>query len=122
MNVVQDVLEKDAGWNWSTFWHMTLHGLEGSVKAHLRLSGDDATPDSHTVFPFADGNNQPPFASVVQNVKHCVELFHQRQKEELRCEFHLKSRHRVPGEEDLETVRIVFERVREILDGCIMYI
>lgn len=87
------------------------------MKAHLGLSGGKATPDSHVTFAFADGNNQPPIASVVQNVKHCVQLFHQRQKEESRHEFHLKLRHRVHGEVDLETVKVVFERVGQVLDG-----
>lgn len=96
---------------------MVLHGLEGSIKAHSSLSGDQATTDSHATFPFADGSHQPPFVSVIKNVKRCVGLFHQRQKEESRYEFHLKLRHRVPGEEDLETVRIVFERVQQVLDG-----
>lgn len=98
---------------------MVLHGLEGSIAALLSLSGDEGpTPDSQAIFPFADGNHQPPFAFVAQNVKHCVRLFYKRQKEESRYEFHLKLRHRVPGEEDLETVRMVCERVRQVLDGC----
>lgn len=97
---------------------MILHGLEGSIKAHSIESRDGAAPDSPVAFPFADGIHQPPFASVFQNVKHCVELFHQRQKEEMKHEFHLKLRHQVSGEEDLENVRVVFERVRRVLDGC----
>ena len=88
------------------------------MQALSSLSGDMTIPDPRAAFPFPDQNHQPPFASVVKNVEHCVRLFHQRQKEESRYEFHLKLRHRVLGEEDLETVRIVFERVRQVLDGC----
>jgi len=46
-----------------------------------------------------------------------VESFHQRQQEESRAEFYLKIRHNVPGEEDLETVKVVFDRIRQLLDG-----
>lgn len=95
---------------------MVLHGLEGSIRAGSSLSGDDHASDS--AFPFAHGNLQPPIIRIIQNVKNCVELFHQRQQEESRTEFYLKMRHNVPGEEDLETVKIVFDRIRQLLDGC----
>jgi hypothetical protein len=92
---------------------MVLHGLEGSIKAHSNLPG--ATPDPRLTFPFAHGNLQPPLISVVLNVEHCAESFHRRQLEESKHEFHLKVRHRVPGEENLGTVRDVFDRVRQEL-------
>lgn len=94
---------------------MVLHGLEGSIKSHSSSPRDTATPGSHLTFPFADEKHQPPLGSVLHNVNHCVEQFHRRQKEESRCEFHLKLRHRVAGEEDLETVKTVLERVRGVL-------
>lgn len=102
--------------SWSTFWHMVLHGLEGSTKAHSSLSRNGAAPSS--TFPFAPGNLQPPFISIVENVKYCIESFHRRQQEESRYEFHLKVRHRVPGEDELDTVGVIFDRVRQVLDGC----
>ncbi|KAI0954172.1 hypothetical protein AcV7_007480 [Taiwanofungus camphoratus] len=30
VQIVQDVVEKDAGWNWLTFWRMVLHALRGA--------------------------------------------------------------------------------------------
>jgi len=117
MDIVQDVLEKDAGWNWSTFWHMALHGLEGSVRAHASLSGDASTPDPHSVFPFPSRNLQPPLISVLKNVSKCAESFRRRQQDEARCEFRLKLRHKVPGEEHLETVRDLFDRVCQVSQG-----
>jgi hypothetical protein len=94
---------------------MVFHGLEGSIKAH---SGGGAA--SSSAFPFAPRNLQPPLVSVVENVKYCTESFNRRQQEQSRYELHLKIRHKVPGEEDLETVRVVFDRIHQVLDGCII--
>lgn len=95
---------------------MVLHGLEGSIKAHSGLSG--ATSGTHSSFPFAPRNLQPPLVSVLQNVKHCVESFHRRQQDESRHEFNLRVRHKVPEEDFLATVRAVIDRVCQILEGC----
>ena len=97
---------------------MVLHGLEGSVNTHSSLSGGGGTPDPHSAFPFAPTDLRPPRIYIVRNVKHCLELFHQRQQGESRYEFHLKVRHHVSGEEHLETVRNVFDQVCQILEGC----
>ena len=94
---------------------MVLHGLEGSIRAHSSLSDDGG---AHSAFPFAPGILQPPLISVLRNVKYCTESFHRRQQDESRCEFHLKIRHRVSGEEHLETIKVVFDQVCQILEGC----
>ena len=96
---------------------MVLHGLEGSINAHSSLSGGGATSEVHSAFPFAPRDLQPPLISILRNVKYCVESFQQRQKDESRCEFRLKVRHKVPEEEDLETVSAVIDRVCQILRG-----
>ena len=98
---------------------MTLHGLEGSIKADSTLSGGGgATSDTHSAFPFPPKSHQPPLISILRNVKHCVESFRQRQQDESRHEFHLKVRHKVPEEEYLVTVRALVDRVHRILKGC----
>jgi len=89
---------------------MVLHGLEGSTRAHSILSGDGG---AHSAFPFAPGILQPPLISVLRNVKYCTESFRRRQQDESRCEFHLKARDR-----HLETIKVVFDQVGKILDGC----
>ena len=96
---------------------MVLHGLEGSIRAHSSLFGEGGTSDHHSVFPFAPGTLQPPLISVFRNVKCCTESFNRRQQDESRCEFHLKIRHSVPGEEHLETVKAVFNQICQILEG-----
>ena len=101
--------------SWSTFWHMVLHGLEGSTRARLSLPEDGAIPDTHSAFSFASEKLQPPLISVIKNVEYCVASFHKRQQDESRYELHLKLRHRVVGEESLETVRDVLDRVCQLL-------
>ena len=97
---------------------MVLHGLEGSIKAHSSLSGGGGSSDPHSAFPFVPRSLQPPLISILQNVRHCAESFHRRQQAESRCEFDLKVRHKVPGEEYLDTVRVLFDRICQILEGC----
>lgn len=97
---------------------MVLHGLDRSIETHSSLPGAEGASDPHLAFPFAPRNLQPPLIFILRNVKHCVESFHRRQQDESRNEFHLKVRHKVPGEEHLETVRAVFDRVRQLLEGC----
>ena len=98
---------------------MVLHGSEGSIRAHASLSGGDAsTSDPRSGFPFPPTNLQPPLASVLKNVKQCAESFRRRQQDEARYEFRLKVRHKVPGEEHLETVKALFDRVCQISQGC----
>lgn len=97
---------------------MVLHGLEGSIKADSSLPGGGATSNTHSTFPFALRNHQPPLISVLRNVKHCVESFRRRQQDESRCEFHLKVRHKVPEEEYLETVGALVDKIYQILEGC----
>lgn len=97
---------------------MVLHGLEGSIRVHSNLSGDGVGSDPHSAFPFAHGNLQPSLTTVVRNVKNCTKSFHRRQWEESRYEFQLKIRHDVPGEECLETVGVVFDKILSVLDGC----
>lgn len=96
---------------------MVLHGLDRSIKTHSSLPGAEGASDPHSAFPFAPRNLQPPLMLILRNVKHCVESFHRRQQDESRNEFHLKMRHKVPGEEHLETVRAVSDRVRQLLQG-----
>jgi len=96
---------------------MVLHGLEGSIKAHSGSFGGGDTSDSHPAFPFASMNVQPPLISILRNVRHCVESFHRRQQDESRFEFDLKVKHKVLGEEHLETVRAIFDRVCQTLGG-----
>ena len=90
---------------------MVLHGLEGSIEAH---SGSEPTSSAHSTFPFASRNHQPPLASIIRNVKHCLESFHRRQQDEARHEFHLQVRHKG---EHLETIRTLTDRVRWVLEG-----
>jgi len=97
---------------------MVLHGLDGSIKAHSSLSGGEGISGPHSAFPFAPRNLQPPLIFILRNVKYCIESFHRRQQDESKNEFHLKVRHKVPGEEHLETVRAVFDRVCQVLEGC----
>ena len=99
---------------------MVLHGLEGAIRAHLSLSGDGARSDPHSAFPFAHSNLQPPLTAVVQNVKYCTESFHRRQQDESKHEFQLKIGHDISGEKYLETVGVVFDKIRLVLDGCNM--
>jgi hypothetical protein len=96
---------------------MVFHGLGGSIKAHSSLSAGEGTPNPHSAFPFAPRNLQPPLIFILRNVKYCIESFHCRQQDESRNEFHLKVRHKVPGEEHLETVRAVFDRICQLLEG-----
>ena len=91
---------------------MVLHGLEGSIEAH---SGGEPTSSAHSTFPFAPRDQQPPLASILRNVKYCVESFLRRQEDEARQEFHLKVRHK--GER-LETIRTLTDRVCRMLEGC----
>src|SRR5882757_9903552 len=94
---------------------MVLHGLEGSIKAHSSLPGGGDTSGTHSAFPFAPRNLQPPLISVLRNVKHCVESFHRRQREESRHECQLKVT--VPEEDSLGTVGGVTYRINQLLDG-----
>ena len=85
---------------------------------HASSSGDARTSDPRSDFPFPPGNLQPPLISVLRNVKKCAESFRRRQQDELRYEFLLKLRHKVPGEEHLETVKHLFDRVCQVARGC----
>jgi hypothetical protein len=96
---------------------MVLHGLDGSVRTHSSLPGGEGTPGPHSAFPFAPTNLRPPLIFILRNVKYCIESFHRRQQDESRNEFDLKVRHKVPGEEHLGTVRALFGRVCQILEG-----
>jgi len=79
MMIVQDVLEKDAGWNWSTFWEMVLHGLEAALQTH-RHERDFSSMQ----FPAPPRYLQPPLSLVQKNVQYCFDRFNKRQEQELK--------------------------------------
>jgi len=108
MNIVQDVLEKDAGWNWTTFWQMVLHGLDASIQTQ-----ESAQSFTTTLFPPASRHLQPPLAVVKQNVKSCFNKFCRRQQEELKGEFDMKLNHK--EDSDVRTLKDIVAKVGERL-------
>ncbi|OBZ77277.1 JmjC domain-containing protein 1 [Grifola frondosa] len=39
-HIVQDLVEKDAGWNWMTFWRMVRHAMQAATQTKVEVSDD----------------------------------------------------------------------------------
>ncbi|KAH9943961.1 Clavaminate synthase-like protein [Amylocystis lapponica] len=65
--IVQDVVEKDAGWNWLTFWRMILHAL--------RVATADAPSSADPLWQPAPAQLMPPLAFVKGRVRECYDDF-----------------------------------------------
>ncbi|KAL6299466.1 Clavaminate synthase-like protein [Sparassis latifolia] len=74
IRIVQDVVEKDAGWNWMTFWRMVLHAL--------RASTGHPSPETSSMWKIASADLTPPLEFVKQRIKHCYDDFLLRDRRE----------------------------------------
>ncbi|KAI0831326.1 Clavaminate synthase-like protein [Trametes gibbosa] len=91
--IVQDVVEKDAGWNWATFWRMIRHAL--------RLATGKPCTIDETLWPRTPLELTPPLAFVKTRIAACYEDFM------IRCRLEVSY---VPGlEEILLDVKILLE-------------
>ncbi|OSC97125.1 Clavaminate synthase-like protein [Trametes coccinea BRFM310] len=52
--IVQDVVEKDAGWNWATFWRMVRHALCLAMGRPCPVKADLWPPTPHDLMPRLD--------------------------------------------------------------------
>ncbi|KAH9901406.1 Clavaminate synthase-like protein [Cubamyces lactineus] len=73
--IVQDVVEKDAGWNWTTFWRMILHAL--------RLAMDRPCAAENRLWPRTPRELMPPLDFVKSQVRTCLEDFVRRPQQEI---------------------------------------
>ncbi|KAF9811518.1 hypothetical protein IEO21_06569 [Rhodonia placenta] len=74
--IVQDVVEKDAGWNWVTFWKMVLHALR------IASGCEDQTS---SLWEPASPELTPPWSFIKARVRPCFDDFIRREQ----CEFEL---------------------------------
>ncbi|KAI0670361.1 Clavaminate synthase-like protein [Trametes maxima] len=65
--IVQDVVEKDAGWNWLTFWKMVRHALT-LAEAKPCIVNEDLWPRTST-------DLTPPLDFIVGRIRRCYEDF-----------------------------------------------
>ncbi|KAI0780906.1 Clavaminate synthase-like protein [Trametes elegans] len=72
--IVQDVVEKDAGWNWLTFWRMVKHVL-GPAAGSLH-------PTNDILWPQTPPDLMPPTAFVKTRIKQCLGDFVKRSQNE----------------------------------------
>ncbi|KAI0647074.1 Clavaminate synthase-like protein [Trametes meyenii] len=65
--IVQDVVEKDAGWNWSTFWKMVHHALALAREKPCAVN-EDLWPRTPTYLT-------PPLDFIVDRIRRCCQDF-----------------------------------------------
>ncbi|EMD32333.1 hypothetical protein CERSUDRAFT_118711 [Gelatoporia subvermispora B] len=75
VHVVQDLVEKDAGWHWATFWRMVLHALRCAV-------APKQAPTSELWAP-APPELMPPVNFVKERIKQCLDDFVKRDQREV---------------------------------------
>ncbi|KAH9946099.1 Clavaminate synthase-like protein [Epithele typhae] len=73
--IVQDVVEKDAGWHWTTFWKMVRHALSLEVGRPCPVREDlwPVTPDVLT----------PPIEFIRMRIQACADDFLKREQREV---------------------------------------
>ncbi|KZT71127.1 Clavaminate synthase-like protein [Daedalea quercina L-15889] len=99
VRIVQDVVEKDAGWNWITFWKMVQHALRAAVPSiidckELKLSLWQPAPPSLT----------PPLPFIHDRVRTCYTRFLLRSEREADL---------------VEGLRGVLNEIRQMLDRIV---
>ncbi|KAI8998618.1 Clavaminate synthase-like protein [Trametes punicea] len=72
--IVQDVVEKDAGWNWLTFWRMVRHAL--------CLAKGTPCPVKPDLWPMTPHELMPPLDFISARVQACYEGFLKRPQRE----------------------------------------
>ncbi|OCH91721.1 Clavaminate synthase-like protein [Obba rivulosa] len=93
IHIVQDVVEKDAGWNWSTFWLMVLHALRITSASDAAASSDLWVPAPRELMPSID--------FIRERIKQCLDDFVGRDRQEV---------HLVPGLGDtVASIRLLLE-------------
>ncbi|KAI0362125.1 Clavaminate synthase-like protein [Trametes cingulata] len=75
VSIVQDVVEKDAGWNWATFWKMILHAL--------RLAINKPCPIHEQLWPRTPPELMPSLEFIKARVKPCYDDFIMRPQREV---------------------------------------
>ncbi|KAI0664786.1 Clavaminate synthase-like protein [Cubamyces menziesii] len=73
--IVQDVVEKDAGWNWATFWKMVRHAL--------CLAMDQPCTAEGRLWPQTPRELMPSLEFIDSRVRTCLEDFVRRPQREL---------------------------------------
>ncbi|TFK78339.1 Clavaminate synthase-like protein [Polyporus arcularius HHB13444] len=73
--IVQDVVEKDAGWNWVTFWRMVRHALA--------LAMDRLHQANETLWPRTPRELMPPLFFIKERIRDCRGKFMQRPQREV---------------------------------------
>ncbi|KAH9854250.1 Clavaminate synthase-like protein [Lenzites betulinus] len=72
--IVQDVVEKDAGWNWATFWRMVRHALY--------LASGKPCAVNETLWPRTPLEFTAPLEFIMERVTACYEDFKTRSRGE----------------------------------------
>ncbi|CCM05320.1 uncharacterized protein FIBRA_07534 [Fibroporia radiculosa] len=78
VRIVQDVVEKDAGWNWITFWKMVLHALHIH---HSELC--PGTPEQPALWKLAPTHLMPGRKFIEERIHRCYTDFMQRDRREI---------------------------------------
>ncbi|KAI0709259.1 Clavaminate synthase-like protein [Earliella scabrosa] len=73
-SIVQDVVEKDAGWNWITFWKMIRHAL--------LLARGQTCPVDDALWPPTPRDLIPPLPFMVKRIRGCLDRFVSRPQRE----------------------------------------
>ncbi|KAI0721070.1 Clavaminate synthase-like protein [Cerioporus squamosus] len=73
--IVQDVVEKDAGWNWLTFWCMVRHALA--------LAMERPHPENEDLWPRTPPELMPPLYFIKERIRACRDNFVQRPQREV---------------------------------------
>ncbi|RPD66157.1 Clavaminate synthase-like protein, partial [Lentinus tigrinus ALCF2SS1-6] len=73
--IVQDVVEKDAGWNWLTFWCMVRHALA--------LAMDRFDLASETLWPHTPRELMPSLHFITERIRACCDDFVKRPQHEI---------------------------------------
>ncbi|KAI9064456.1 Clavaminate synthase-like protein [Trametes sanguinea] len=73
--IVQDVVEKDAGWHWATFWRMVHHALCLTMGRHYPVKAELWPPTPHDLMP--------PLDFITKQIEACLEDFLQRPQREV---------------------------------------
>ncbi|PCH37107.1 Clavaminate synthase-like protein [Wolfiporia cocos MD-104 SS10] len=78
VQIVQDVVEKDAGWNWTTFWKMVLYALKctcNEFSSTPQLSMKPHPGASELLWRPAPPHLTPPHHFILDRVKKCYQSF-----------------------------------------------
>ncbi|CDO69502.1 hypothetical protein BN946_scf184785.g7 [Trametes cinnabarina] len=73
--IVQDVVEKDAGWHWATFWRMVHHALSLAMGRNCPINPD--------LWPSTPRELMPPIDFIKTRVRGCFEDFLKRPQREV---------------------------------------